>query len=492
MCDLDVITNKDKYGEVFTPQSLVEEMYENLQNIHFFEKHKINRIFETGAGQGVFYEVFQNIHQVCGRGCTPMGGAYNANSAANYVMNEINEAHRERLINVMLKSGGFGKLVIGDFFELDGCSDLGEGKNCSFDLIIGNLPFNSNMRKFVPSNSGTSISGGEKQGNFTEHNMEESKKGKTIWTHMVHKLYNEFLKVDGFMYLIIPCIWLKPDNAGIYELFTKKCKIHLLRVYNCVEANKIFGYNCQTPICYVLVQKTSEMNYYLGEHQSFHIYDNNYDDSPPHKFINFELLPGKCIPTSYAQLFKIHTEFIMAWNDAATTQHEMFIPLSQKMNKICSLKRDVLEGKLYDVDSGVLQDEDLSKYSASNAYKIITGAKYFRKTDKLGLNGFIGEVPGLYYGKKKLILAHKRLPIFVKDTKGEYGLIGRDMYVILCNSDQEINELYDFLKLSYIQKMIQNGFTIRMNFIEKYVFDYLPWIYMNGFNLHHYLNMLCY
>ena len=46
--------------------------------------------------------------------------------------------------------------------------------------------------------------------------------------------------------------------------------------------------------------------------------------------------------------------------------------------------------------------------------------------------------------------------------------------VFLCNSKQEIDILYDYLNQPLVLKMIQSGFTLRMNFIEKYVFDYIP------------------
>ena len=51
------LTNKDKYGEVFTPPELVQEMHDLLfhqeaQNI--IENINIQKIFEPGAGQGIF------------------------------------------------------------------------------------------------------------------------------------------------------------------------------------------------------------------------------------------------------------------------------------------------------------------------------------------------------------------------------------------------------------------------------------------------------
>lgn len=138
-----------------------------------------------------------------------------------------------------------------------------------------------------------------------------------------------------------------------------------------------------------------------------------------------------------------------------------------------------MQGKITDVPSGQLLTTvlpSLQTPSTTKTYKIVTGATWDKRTNLLGLNGFIGSVPGLFWGVKKVILAHKRLPKFYCDYTGELGLIGRDMYVFECNTDAEVKQLYDFFQLDFVQKMIGEGFRIRMNFIEKYVFDYLPWI----------------
>jgi hypothetical protein len=106
------------------------------------------------------------------------------------------------------------------------------------------------------------------------------------------------------------------------------------------------------------------------------------------------------------------------------------------------------------------------------------------------LNGFICKKPGLYYKQKKLILAHKRLPIFYKDYDGEYGLMGRDMYVFLCDTNEEVDKLYNYFNLNWVKNMITYGFRVRMNFIEKYAFEYLPNILDEDFNMEEYEDLI--
>ena len=98
------------------------------------------------------------------------------------------------------------------------------------------------------------------------------------------------------------------------------------------------------------------------------------------------------------------------------------------------------------------------------------------------MHGFVSTEPGLFYGQPKLILPHKRLAKFFKDYDGTYSCFGRDMYVFFCDNSQQIDQLYEFFNLPFVSNMIQNGFTVRMNFIEKYVFQYIP----NPFD-HHFI-----
>ena len=64
------------------------------------------------------------------------------------------------------------------------------------------------------------------------------------------------------------------------------------------------------------------------------------------------------------------------------------------------------------------------------------------------------------------------------------------MFVFFCKTKEELDKLYDFVNLPHIQKMIETGFCIRMNFIEKYVFSYFPWILEEDFDMTHYMNYI--
>ena len=60
-----------------------------------------------------------------------------------------------------------------------------------------------------------------------------------------------------------------------------------------------------------------------------------------------------------------------------------------------------------------------------------------------------------------------------------------DNTVFLCpNGIEQMNTLEKNLTSNLT--MIEEGFRIRMNFIEKYVFQYIPWIFDDRFDYHSY------
>lgn len=425
-------TNKDKYGEVFTPCELVIDMFHDALMIEQNAFTKCRNIFEPGAGKGVFYETFfklSSCHSVC------------------YTMNDINSQHEYDLMNLIKKTrpAHKDKVIIQDLFKLD----LNYVKKGSFDLILGNLPFHNGGKSFVP---------GLAKFNGGNSSITKPKNIVTIWPKMVHFCFDYLIKDNGYFFCIIPCIWLKEDRAGIYDLFIRKYQMIFLKVFDCVLANSLFGYNCQTPICYVMVKKCAHYS------NTFKLFDSNYGG-----YIDFTLNDGFCIPTKHASLFTHDVSGISCYD---------------KIRKISSLKPGVMEKKICSFhkqnrhDVGLLQNYVCEK----GEYKIICGASVIKKENNLFLlHGLISRVQGLYHGIPKLILPHKRLLKCFKDYDGSYSCYGRDMYVFLFNNvsknkiHESIDLLADYLCSEPRRTMIENGFTIRMNFIEKYVFQYIQY-----------------
>jgi hypothetical protein len=431
------MNNKDKYGEVFTPPVLVQQMLDDLSAIDELIMSEINIVFEPGAGKGVFFDVFINKNNY-----------FCKNKHFRYILNEINDEHLDGLKSVSKNHTEYTQIILQDCLDLSDLNELGE---C--DLVIGNLPFNCHTKKFVPSMAK----------NHKDDKSVTQSKSITLWTKMTHFCFKHILKQDGYFYAIIPCIWLKPDRGGIYNLFTRDYSIVLLKTFDCKTANTLFKYNCQTPICYVLVQKKK-----TNDETKFKLYDHSIN-----KYLDFTLTRGKCIPTNHVQHFISHSKYLEERNISSCYEHVL---------KISTLNPKCLAGEISRFSSGGLEDYKQANNEEED-YKIITGSLFNKKTNKLTLNGFVSSTPCLYYGKPKLILPHKRLAKFFKDYDGSYSCFGRDMYVFLCDNEKQIDELYDFfIGNPIVNRMIETGFTIRMNFIEKYVFQYIPWIFDENFD----------
>lgn len=352
--------DRDVYGKVESPLSLIKEIYSLLN------PEPNLRIYEPGVGTNLFMKHYPTIYE-------------------SYSGCEIQPTCE-------LPS----EIFIGDFFD----HSLGK-----YDLILGNPPFR--VETNCPSTSP----------------IPKKPTQKTIWPDIIKRCWDHLVD-GGRMAMILPCIWLKPDKAGIYSLFTSHC-IEYLKTFDSVESNKLFNYNGQTPSCYVIVRKAPPNN-------TFKIWDND-------KFIDFKLKMGYCIPTKNAKLL-------------GEIQERM--KESLKVIKVATL---VPEGNIID--------------HPINDYPIILGASYTK--GELIFNGLEHSEPGPYQSIPKIILAHKRLPIPFLDLSGTYGIHGRDKYVIVADNIEELNMIYVFLQTPLAQKIIKS-FTIRMNYYEKYIFDYIP------------------
>ena len=358
--------NKQKFAEVFTPPELVKEILEKIET-------KNKRIYEPGIGKGAFLKQIKDFD-------------YYDGCEINPTPKLTQEEFKKPNINIFE----------GDFFN----HTLKE-----YDLIIGNPPFYQDGFKGPP--------------------CAKTRKGKTIWPQIVKRCW-EHLAANGILAMVLPCIWLKPDKEKIYNLFTEH-QILYLRVYTCVESNKLFNYKAQTPCCYVIVKKTKVF-------EPMQIYDESSKSN--NRFVSFTLKSGYCIPTQNAELI------------------QSFKP-TMKINpiKIAYIKKEL--------ETTVVKEPKANNENPK-IYPLIT-------TYKDTIYGYESIEPGKYQGIPKIIMAHKTFPILFLDKEGTYGLYGRDKYVF---TGKDLLEQYEYLSQPIVQKIIKS-FTVRMNFIEKDIFKYL-------------------
>jgi len=340
---------KDTLGRVFTPPALLQELYAQLSP---FLRPGM-RVYEPGVGDMRFHAAYPLPCTYSGCEISPLPC--------------INDT----------------SIFKGDFFD----QPLTE-----YDLILGNPPFR--IETTGPHSSPTPTKCPQ----------------MTIWPKIVKRCMDHLIE-GGFLAMILPCMWLKPDKEGIHELFMRH-RLLSVRCYNCVESNKLFGYKCQTPVSLVVLQKVPSVG-------SFLLYDNGYRP--------FTIVSPPCIPTQNAGLLQASHRLIRT-------------PLT------CI--------KLATVPKGLVIANPSKGFPLLTTYKANA------------IHGIEMDCPGPYHGVPKVLLLHKSQPFPFLDLHGTYGVGGRDVYVLPVES-------YEMMKDPLVQKILKS-FTIRMNYYEKQTFHYLP------------------
>ena len=81
--------------------------------------------------------------------------------------------------------------------------------------------------------------------------------------------------------------------------------------------------------------------------------------------------------------------------------------------------------------------------------------------------------PCCYYGKPKIILAHKMYGLPYYDKEGVYGIPTKDNYVIINKTHDEFLKIEKIFNSKCI-RLIFNSFRFRMATIEKEAFEFIP------------------
>lgn len=239
--------DKLKYGEIYTPFSLIERMFNLFEPSVFTQKDK--KWLDPGAGTGYFsIYLFDKLNKGL------ISVIPNEEERKTHIIENMIYIIEIKESNIIILREIFGEKA--NIFHTDFLSTSPNLDN--FDFIIGNPPYNSNGIKKVPTN--------------TKKNKKHDD-GKTIWISFIKKSIS-LLKENSQLCVIVPSIWLKPDKARTYHYLTSY-KIEKIHCLTNTETNKIFKGEAQTPTCFFLLTKRETDNY-------INIYDNNQN-----KYINY-------------------------------------------------------------------------------------------------------------------------------------------------------------------------------------------------------------
>ena len=216
--------NKQLYGEIFTPFSLIDIMFDMMDKADFSDPSKT--YLDAGAGSGFFsmclyWRLMDGLRDVM-----PEEEQRSSHILDNMIfMSEIREENVTKLRNMF---GQECNVCEGNFLEY---------LSRKFDYIIGNPPYNCNGIKKVPTNSVKN----------------KKQDGKTVWFHFVKHSIN-LLEPGGKILFIVPSIWMKPGRDKSYEFITS-FKINKVRCMSNSLTNKYFSGEAQTPTSLLLMTK---------------------------------------------------------------------------------------------------------------------------------------------------------------------------------------------------------------------------------------------
>jgi len=237
--------NKELYGEVFTPFSLINKMFDIIP-VKTFEDPSLKWL-DPGAGTGnfsiiLYFKLLEHLKEKIP----------DIEERKNHIIKKMIYMIELRCENTEILKNLFGSnanIYEGNFFNYE-CEFF-------FDVIIGNPPFNNNGLKKVPTNSKSN----------------KLHDGYTCWSAFIIKSIFMMKPTTGLLCMFIPSIWLKPDKEKIYYLLTQY-DIKKLNCFSNTETNKIFKGNAQTPSCFFLLTKKATDNII----SIFDIHENDYVD----------------------------------------------------------------------------------------------------------------------------------------------------------------------------------------------------------------------
>lgn len=408
------LENKLKYGEVHTPEEVVKDLIQMLP-----PEVIMNKDFtwvDVGAGKGNISVVlsrilFDKLHK-----SFPDIQSCRDHILSKITLIEINPIHTTFLTSVLQ----FKHVICQDFLLHTGNDD----PQTYYDVVISNPPFNSNGMIKVPLNK-----------------KNECREGITVWREFIKRSLH-ILKDNGYLCVIIPSIWMKPDREGMYKLLTQY-KIIKIKSFSNTEFNRMFKGQAQTPCSFVILQKTL-CNITITNH-TIEIFDHTLKSYCP-----FDLPPSMPIPVFAVSLInKIY-------------------PYTKKVGSIQVEKTNVPGRNIILSDDDPHQQEELQGFPYKNIHTCLISNGNCPIIEYINSNE-----PCAYHGESKIVMAHGMYGFPFIDKDGKYGVSNRDKYVILHKTYDDMVKLSSFLSTKTALYLFE-ATKYRMKYLERYIFSYLP------------------
>ena len=392
---------KEKYGEVNTDFNLINKMFNIIPRECFTDPQL--KWLDPCCGHGYFMIIlFKKLYTGLKKKIPDNKKRQDHIIEKMLYMVEINEEHIPQLKELF---GEKANIYNKDFLKT---------KLQKFDIIIGNPPFNNKGRKKVPTNK----------------KLDKLKDGKTIWPDFLkHSI--SILKKNGYLVMITPSIWMRPDRAKMYHFLTQ-FNLKKIHCFTNTETNKLFHGSAQTPTCFFLLRNCPAEKYTT-------LFDNQLKIYSPWPFYRKNLpIPVFAAHTLYKLQYYVKT-----------------------FGCLSAIKTNMPDKKAhYSLKSSLV-----------TPYPNVKTCLLDKNQPYLKIN--YTNCPIQYYGIPKLILAHKMYGFPFLDFGGRFGISNRDNYIILRRTRVELCMIRDYLSTRFARYLFE-ATRYRMKYLEKNIFELLP------------------
>ena len=278
----------------------------------------------------------------------------------------------------------------------------------SYDVIIGNPPYVVSGIKKVPTLGG----------------VDKKNDGITMWTKFISKGI-DLLNDGGYLAFVVPCLWMRHDKAGIHSLLLKN-RVVGIRCFSASHANKLFKGHGQTPVSIVVVQKTPAL-----------LETAIYCDVEK-RFISYPCQESNVLPVCLPELVK-------AFAEARDKYGGLRVYKTNTLPKAAIISHEGCYNNIRTVHLDGLTPRIVVEQS---------------------------NIPLIWHGKSKLVLAHKMHGLPYLDDEGEYGISTRDNYVISCDDHENLSQLQTLFETKTVRCLF-DAFRYRMRYLEREVFLFM-------------------
>lgn len=223
---------KDKWGEVFTPVRLIEELLEHIPAKVWTDPSL--RWLDPAAGTGHFGGlIFLKLMQ------TLSPSMPDSRHRAHHILKNMLfmvELNPSNVAVLRRRFGASANVFEGDFLQSRTLWFLPDRHHHPpFDVIVGNPPYQSTNALHVYKGS---------QGR------------RTLWNRFVQQCLDPLWlsRPSGYLAFITPAVWRRPESA-LYSLMTRENTLRFLHIYGEKDGRDIFGVQTRFDVYVIQTRK---------------------------------------------------------------------------------------------------------------------------------------------------------------------------------------------------------------------------------------------